>query len=309
MYFSGFKLKYTHEEKTRIEPKEIVEHGTLTFQEFKLWSFLDWLPKKFEFQYYSHHLETANLRCDPVIGCSQAKNSCWCDVAEKLVFKDLYEKTFKLKSSMYQARYLLDVKIERRPTTTDQVDLTLKIRHESRYEHNYTGYSRNTSYPSTTTSYPSTTTTNTTLSYVNPKSDEKVEFTSNNYLSNAKFEFVCQELPDKIEIKTTSTTYLIKEGLRCQKISTKKKQSRACPTGDGVVCWCSLINQLRSTRSGRIRVPLYTIAYNGDYTKYSNYFMVVDAEVDPKDHDQINLKVSTLYNNHYAMDDISFIDF
>lgn len=301
-YFDGFKLVYEYEEKTLVKNKEIVAKGFLTQEKFELSSYLEWLPKKFKFIHYSNQLETDILRCEGT--CSNARPSCWCDVSEKLVFKDYHTKTFRL-TSKTSHNYVVDVQIKRKPGTTDQVDLTLSIRYNNAASSSHIwknwNNSTNNSYSYGTNIYGANSTTK--LSFLDETGHE-IEYTDQNTFAKSEFSFKFHQLPNKLELKYYSSVYSSWDNLSCH-LRQSGNYRQECPN----LCWCQLINQLRATQSGKIRIPIFTITYENKLAKYSNYFLIINAQVDQENHDQIEIKIKLVNNPYYDMDDTSFVDF
>lgn len=326
-YYSGLKCSYEHEDE------RIVQHRTkifpkitgLTHQKIKIRCYLEFLPRYLEFQYYHHTLNTnpAGLRCSPPGSCSKAKNACWCNVHEKLVFNDSINKRFRLFSSeMGNNHYLLNIQLSRAQGTTNQVDISMEIVYRSsliNYDSRTTASSNlydSTYKPSSSTSYGSSyqasystiklsfedQTENSQLETINLETKERTS-------TDAKFKTKCHLLPRQIFVETSDRKHQSRSNLRCQtREAGRTMRLITCP--HKTICWCPLINQLRSRGQGKIRVPVYSRSTSTS-PEISLYFVVVSAAVDAENHQELELDLS-ITNNPYPeskMHEISYTDF
>ena len=62
------------------------------------------------------------------------------------------------------------------------------------------------------------------------------------------------------------------------------------------ICWCPLINQLRTNKKGKIRIPLRLNSLRYDY------WVQVEAEIDAEDPDLIHLSIGFDVSCYIAVD-------
>ena len=281
-HFNGLQLVWEREDENTIEEKrENRPHASIIGSTFILRNVEEeFLPRRIAFWFYDTLLETGNLRCDST--CSKAKDACWCSVAPSLVFKRMVLKTLRIRSRSKSLVYNLEVEIERSVLTHDEVDLYLTIKPAPNYMLNPT--------------QPSTTYGTTTITFLTEfqENRESLQVSVPQSLYSAKIEVDCYNLPFEIKTEFYTSVYLTPDNLNCY--STDLKRIRNCPIDS--ICWCPLINQLRSSGEGNIRLPIRT-----KISRYYSYWMNIRARRDEKDHNLIHLEVD-FTSNHHTVDSI-----
>jgi hypothetical protein len=100
----------------------------------------------------------------------------------------------------------------------------------------------------------------------------------------------CKILPNEIKVSYYTSNYF------SDKLSCQARILGGCCLSP--ICWCPLINQLRSSKKGKIRIPLKNCA-----TRY-DYWIQILATVDDKDTSLLHLQISFDGSCYYILEHI-----
>ncbi|MEX0595402.1 MAG: hypothetical protein WD512_02800, partial [Candidatus Paceibacterota bacterium] len=106
---------------------------------------------------------------------------------------------------------------------------------------------------------------------------EDVDLEYQMQLYRCRFKYDCKVLPNEIKVTSYNMTYY-SDKLLCG----SKLFADDCPCP---ICWCPLINQLKTNKKGKIRIPLRISDVRYDY------WVQVLAEIDAEDPDLMHLEM------------------
>lgn len=325
---NGILFVYDREDDETINEEREVRLGDLYDQVFLIHDInREYMPERLGFWYNNTHIVTNKLRCSTRCQYNHLKE-CWCSCIKQLEYAaeayKIIEATssnsttiFKIKVTVTKINLVGDFNISikfikngivnkinvfdpatiptsthvynnSKPTSTKQVTYDGVIHNTSSYE--TASYHTLPSTSASTTTQVTPNTSEITFIGVDGKEENKYYFEGGLNLLNLNIKLDSNQLPNQIKISYYTSRY------ESDLISCRSKFGNGSCRSP--VCWCLMINQLRTTGVSQIRIPLKNCSLRYDY------WFVIFASVDKENNNIVKLKILLNYTCYHTLDNI-----
>lgn len=285
---------------------EVKQRKALLLCNFKINVSLGRMPDEFEVEYHDCVFKSESfLICD--INEDEGEtcynegrdNDCWCSMIKELEQYGTGSTKFRIVNKEDSITTIYNMIIDGLAdfSMNDEIELAISFEYVNIFRHP----KKNLTTPTVPTTTTTTTYTNNNTSYNNygsnyykssenivklifenetiddenkPKKEEiTIEYKNNEYgMIGSKFEYDFQKLPNQFTVKNQYTSLNTPENMICKTVETKIGRYVQCVKDNP--CWCLLLQQIRSTGKGSIRIPL---SYNNSVSYYYYNWLVITA--------------------------------